>query len=142
MSQNDLAEVMAIERVSHPEPWSEDLFQKELNDPARTCYLVARKDGSLAGYAGYWRIAGEVNVVNVAVAPPFRRQGIGRALFRALLSQAVREGATLATLEVRVSQEGAIHLYESEGFRPVAHRRGYYQGTGEDGLVMLKELSS
>src|SRR5207247_344266 len=131
MKADDLPAVMAIERASHPEPWSEELFRKELESPERTFYLVARRAGAVSGYAGYWRIAGEVNVVNVAVAPGCRRRGIGRALLRALLERAVSEGATLATLEVRVSQAGAVHLYESEGFRSVALRKGYYAKTNE-----------
>lgn len=142
MTAEDLPAVLEIERESHAAPWSEPLFRRELENPDRTFYLVAKVAGSLAGYAGYWRILPEVNIVNIAVTARFRRTGIGRLLLRRLEEQAVSEGANLATLEVRVGNAAAIGLYESEGYRLLAIRKGFYPPNNEDGYVMAKDLAA
>jgi ribosomal-protein-alanine N-acetyltransferase len=82
-------------------------------------------------------VADELHIGNIAVAPAVRRRGIGRRILEHCLDDARARGIEIATLEVRVSNDPAIALYEKLGFRPVAMRRGYYSDTGEDALVMM-----
>lgn len=139
MREEHLDQVYRIEKVSFPTPWSRASFLGELkNDFAR--YLVAAKDERVLGYAGMWLILDEAHVTNLAVHPDYRGRGVGRALMAGLMWLAVCLGAVRMTLEVRVSNEAAIGLYKRLGFRQEGRRRGYYSDTGEDALIMWKNL--
>jgi len=135
----DLDQVAAIERVSLPSPWSKELFEAELKrDQAR--YFVAEEGGRVAGYMGYWEAPQEAHIINLAVAPEFRKKGLGAAMLGHVLEFARKTGAGLATLEVRDSNEAARKLYEKCGFRFVAIRKKYYADNQEDAVVMIREL--
>ena len=142
--------VMDIEAVSYPRPWSHGVFESEIGqmrDGSRK-YLVARRPGSrggrpsIVGYAGLWFAAGEGHVTNVAVKPSEQRTGVATALLLSLADAAVDRGCTAWTLEVRVSNEGAIKLYERLGFEARGIRRGYYTDNREDALIMWREPNS
>lgn len=107
----------------------------------RSCFLAAKDGGTLLGYLGMEYILDEGNITNVAVFPQYRRQGIARALIKALLEEARRLSLTTVTLEVRVSNEAAIALYAGMGFLPVGRRCLYYNDPTEDALLMTAELS-
>jgi ribosomal-protein-alanine N-acetyltransferase len=91
---------------------------------------------AIVGFSGYWLVVDEAHISTFAVHPGWRRQGIGQALLREVLRQAVLQGATSATLEVRVSNLAAQQLYANHGFVPVGRRRGYYRDNNEDALLM------
>lgn len=140
MRGGHLDEIARIERAVFSDPWSRALFEEELANPSLAVTRVAERGGRVAGYAVAWIVLDELHVGNVAVAPAERRRGIAAALVGELFALARDRGCLRATLEVRVSNEGAIALYERFGFRPVALRRRYYRDNGEDALIMMAVL--
>jgi [ribosomal protein S18]-alanine N-acetyltransferase len=137
MRAEDLDEVLAIERASFSMPWSRGAFLYEMQQNRVARCWVARDSGArVAGYLCLWEVADEVHITNVAVHPDLRRQGIARSLLRTVLEDARGRRFKIVVLEVRPSNQHAVSLYESFGFRVVGRRRGYYYDTGEDALVM------
>jgi len=144
MRRRDLDEVMRIEDVSYPRPWTRTLFDGEFEMARRgeRCYLTARDEGRLVGYAGLMFVVADAHVTNIAVAPEQQRRGIATRLLAELSWEAVRHGSDAMTLEVRVSNTGAQALYERFGFVPAGVRKNYYENT-EDAIVMwCNELRS
>jgi ribosomal-protein-alanine N-acetyltransferase len=127
---------MAIERQVYPRPWSPSLFIAEMSDPSNRSYIVARIGRDIVGYAGMICYGDEAHVTTIAVDPVHQRRKIGMRLLSELIETAIEMGARAVSLEVRVSNWGAQRLYTRFGFRPVGVRKGYYQETGEDALVM------
>ncbi len=145
MRLEDLDEVLAIERASFTNPWSQQAFAYELRDNRVAGLWVARAPDdasrSVVAYLCLWLIGEEVHVTNLAVHPTLRHRGIGRHLLGTLLDHYRQQGATRAALEVRVSNDEARRLYEGFGFRQIGRRKGYYFDTGEDALVMEAPLA-
>lgn len=132
--------LVPIEReVFAGEAWSAGMFWSEL--AAGHHYLVALEDGEIAGYAGLSVTGDDAWINNVAVVPAQRGKGLGRRLVGDLLDEAARRGAATVALEVAVDNAPAQRLYDSYGFEQIGVRRGYYQATGADALVMIKEIS-
>jgi [ribosomal protein S18]-alanine N-acetyltransferase len=136
MRRRHLRGVMGIERQVYPRPWSPNLFLSEMAESHNRCYLVARIDREVVGYAGMICYGEEAHVTNVAVDPMHQRHKIGSRLLHDLLRQAVELGAEAMSLEVRVTNWGAQRLYGRFGFRPVGIRKNYYQEINEDALIM------
>lgn len=136
MRRRDLREVLAIEGRVYPRPWSRDLFLGELDLAHSRAYLVARRGATVVGYAGIMVVADEAHVTTIGVDPSVQREGIGMRLLLGLARAAIARGVTALTLEVRVSNTAAQHLYRRFGFTPVGTRRGYYQDNGEDAVIM------
>ena len=134
----DLAAIEEIERRSYATAWSRSMFASELTKPSSICLGAYDAVGTLLGYLIISRYVDAWHVMNVAVDPSARRQGIATALLERLfeLTASDRRGYTL---EVRVSNEGAIDLYERLGFRRRGIRRGYYTDNREDALIMWRE---
>ena len=132
----DLPQVIAIARRAFPAPWSLAMFVLELSKPGGIC-LAASAHGRLAAYLVCSRYDTVWHIMNVAVDPEIRNQGIGTALLERLLDEVGDENARY-TLEVRTSNGGAIRLYERFGFRAAGLRRRYYQDNGEDALIMWR----
>lgn len=128
-----------LEKVCFSTPWSENALATELqNGYAR--FLTALCDGAVAGYIGAHNILGEVYITNVAVAPEYRGQGIGRKLVNALVDLSKDEKAEFVTLEVRKSNSAAIKLYENTGFKKAGERKNFYEAPREDALLMTYGL--
>jgi [ribosomal protein S18]-alanine N-acetyltransferase len=136
LSYPDLPQVTAIERRVFPTPWSLAMFVLELSKQSGIC-LAAVSEGRLVGYLICSRYDTVWHVMNVAVDSSHQRRGLASALLAELYEQ-VGDSAARFTLEVRPSNEVAIHLYEREGFRAAGMRRRYYQDNGEDALVMWR----
>jgi [ribosomal protein S18]-alanine N-acetyltransferase len=136
MRRRHLRGVMAIERQVYPRPWSPSLFIAEMSDPSNRSYIVARSGRDIVGYAGMICYGDEAHVTTIAVDPEQQRRKIGTRLLFELTQTAIDMGARAVSLEVRISNWGAQRLYTRFGFRPVGVRKGYYQETGEDALVM------
>ncbi len=134
----DLDEVVAVEQAVFSDPWPRTFFIEEIGHPQSVAVLV-RDRGTLAGYLLAWRLDGEMHLGNLAVVPGLQRRGIGRYLLAWLLAEAASGGQERITLEVRASNFAAQELYRRFAFRAVALRHGYYQDTGEDALVMLRD---
>lgn len=144
MRRRDLDEVLRIEDRSYPRPWTRSLFEGELEQvrSGERCYLVAREEGRLVGYAGMMFVVADAHVTNIAVAPEQHRRGIATRLLAELSWRAVEHGCDAMTLEVRVSNTGARALYERFGFTAAGVRKNYYENT-EDAIVMwCNELRS
>ena len=133
---SDLPAVLAIERRSFQTPWSLAMFVLELSKPSGIC-LAADGDEGLIGYLVCSRYADVWHLMNVAVTPEWRRQGVASRLLERLCEEAGPDARY--TLEVRTSNRGAIAMYRRFGFRPAGHRRRYYHDNGEDALVMWLE---
>jgi ribosomal-protein-alanine N-acetyltransferase len=160
MESGDLPRVMQIERDAFAHPWSEDLFRRELTHTWSTILIAtgAVRGGArghqlgaqpvqgdqgnqgILGFVICWLVHDEMHVLNLAVAVEARRHGVARALMLEATQQARQNGAVLATLEVRRSNEGALALYRSLGYRQVGIRPNYYQDEGEDAIVMVADL--
>jgi len=136
LTYGDLPALAAIERRAFPTPWSIAMFVLELSKPTGVC-LAALREGELVGYTICSRYDTVWHVMNIAVDPSARRQGIASALLAGLYRRAGERDAQF-TLEVRRSNQAAIDLYERDGFRVAGLRRRYYQDNGEDALIMWR----
>ena len=134
----DLDAIEQIERVSYRTPWSRSMFASEIAKPSSIC-LGAFEGDELVAYLIVSRYVDAWHVMNVAVEPARRRQGIASLLLRRLFELTAGRSRRGYTLEVRVSNAGAIRLYEELGFRPRGVRRGYYTDNREDALIMWKD---
>ena len=135
----DLPQVIAIERRAFPTPWSLAMFVLELSKPSGIC-LAAVSGGRVCGYLICSRYDTVWHVMNIAVDDALRRRGTASRLLEQLFSAADRPGEQY-TLEVRVSNDAAIRMYEGFGFRPAGRRRGYYHDNKEDALIMWRTVA-
>jgi ribosomal-protein-alanine N-acetyltransferase len=138
----DLDLVEAIERESYRTPWSRSMFDAELRKPSSLALGAFTENDALVGYAFVSRYVDAWHVMNVAVADAFRRRGIASALLGRLFEVTESDSRRGYTLEVRVSNVGAIQLYERLGFERRGIRRGYYTDNREDALIMWREPAS
>lgn len=136
LSYDDLPAVAVIERRAFPTPWSIAMFVLELSKPTGLC-LAAVRGEQLVGYTICSRYDSVWHVMNIAVDPASRRQGVASALLAELYVRA-RDSRAQFTLEVRRSNQAAIDLYQRDGFRIAGLRRSYYQDNGEDALIMWR----
>lgn len=137
MEEKDLNQVCEIEKSIFSLPWSYYSFRDALNRED-TIYLVAENEGKIVGYLGLWNILSQGEITNVAVMEEYRKRRIGHMMLKELLSQGKSQGIESFTLEVRESNKGAIHLYESFGFTIAGTRKGFYERPKEDALIMWK----
>lgn len=141
MTPKHITGLMAFERqMFGTEAWTESGYRSELADTRHRYYIAAEHGGDLAGWAGVMVIGDEAQILTVGVVPDARRRGIGRVLLAALITEAVRRGATTAFLEVRADNQAARSLYASEGFVEIGTRRGYYDAGRADAVVMRREF--
>lgn len=155
MTLADLDQVVAIDRQSFPQPWSESSYRFELNQNGAAHFWVAvavepqrpslldrvlrRNPRTIVGYGGLWHVVDEAHINTLAVHPDWRGRRIGERLLIGLLEDARRLGAVTATLEVRVSNQVAQNLYRRFGFLEVGRRPRYY-ADHEDALLMTAFL--
>jgi len=142
MASGDVPAVAKLEvALFGEEAWSPDMLASELAGEPTRYYLVAADGGVIAGYAGMLAPGrGQADVLTVGVAEGRWGEGIGGALLESLLAEAGRRGCTEVFLEVRVDNDRAQRLYRRHGFAGVGLRRGYYQPSGTDALVMRREI--
>lgn len=139
MKLEDVSSIAQLEKVCFSDPWSEKSIASEVENPL-SYWLVAEADGCVVGYVGSQAVLDAADMMNIAVAPDYRRRGIAEALVNELTNY-LREHKVIALLlEVRVSNEHAIALYEKLGFEQVGRRRNYYHNPKEDALILRKEL--
>ncbi len=137
MTPEDVPYISRLEEEAFSMPWSADSFLEMIGkEDAR--YYVAERDGRLLGGCGVLMIAGEGNITNVVIAPEARNQGIGTAMLAHLMEEGRREGLSAYTLEVRVSNAPAIHVYEKLGFVSEGIRPGFYEKPAEDAVIFWK----
>ena len=138
LSQEHIYQIAQIEKLCFSEPWSESALETLLGDNY-VCF-VALVDGMVAGYVGMYCILDEGNIINVAVHPLYRRQGLARTLLRELCAISETLGLSELYLEVRESNDSARALYTSEGWETFGKRKNYYSHPLEDAVLMKKDL--
>jgi len=155
MVLSDVDQVMQIERVSFSAPWSARAYRYEITENIHSTMRVVRPrpqwqgplgsalqrlmgnaPGPVLGYAGAWHLVDEIHVSTIAVHPGWRRRGLGELLLLSLLEQGLELEARRATLEVRVSNLGALALYRKYGFEILSVQRAYYSDNNEDAYIM------
>lgn len=137
MKKEDVGAVSRIEERTFSMPWSEKDFL-EMVENENALYLVAKEDGVPIGCCGVRNILGEGNITNVVIDAPYRGRKISTDMLLELLRRGKQMGIEAFTLEVRRSNEAAIHLYEKAGFVTEGVRRGFYEKPREDALIMWK----
>jgi ribosomal-protein-alanine N-acetyltransferase len=140
MRDGDLEQVLRMERLSFPSPWSRSIFQHELHHNPMAENWVLEREGRLLGYASAWFRGDELKLNNLVVDPSHRRRGLADWLLPAVLNEGRKRGCARATLEVRPSNLPARRLYEKHGFVLAGRVANYYRQEGEDALVMEAPL--
>lgn len=139
--ERDLDAITAIARDSFPQPWTREMFHRELSETRLSRSYVARTEqGEVVAFATCWLIVDELHINTVAVRRDVRRHGFARALMEHVLAEAAARGAQRALLEVRRSNLAAIGLYDALGFTTESVRKGYYPNPPDDALILSKKL--
>lgn len=139
MKVEDVPQIAAIERLCFSAPWNENMIISSW-ESRLSCWLVAEIDGCVAGYVGSEAVLDSADMMNIAVAPEYRKRGIAEALIKTLEEYLQKRDILFLLLEVRVSNMPAIALYNKLGFDQVGHRPRYYTNPREDALILRKEL--
>ena len=139
MRYSDLEQIVQLEKVCFSDPWSLPMLEPELTNPL-SLWLVVVEGSLVLGYIGSQTVLDASDIMNVAVHPQYRRQGVAQKLVEALSSRLSEKKVRFLSLEVRASNEPAIALYERNGFSTVGVRPGYYRHPKEDARIMRKEL--
>ncbi len=138
MQRQHIPQIAALERICFSEPWSEQSIAGELGNPL-SLWMVCWEDGVVLGYVGSQTVLGETDMMNIAISPQVRRQGVARRLILELVAQLKKQGSHSLSLEVRPSNTAAVALYQRLGFVQVGRRLNYYRHPKEDGLILRKE---
>ncbi|MGM9660296.1 MAG: ribosomal protein S18-alanine N-acetyltransferase [Faecousia sp.] len=138
MNPAHVAQVAALEKLCFSDPWSERSVASEL-DNELSLWLIAEEGETVLGYVGSQTVLDETDMMNVAVHPDYRRQGLAAALICELVSRLKMRCSRCLKLEVRASNAPAIALYETLGFTQLGLRRNYYRNPKEDALILGKE---
>ncbi|MCX4370577.1 MAG: ribosomal protein S18-alanine N-acetyltransferase [Dysosmobacter sp.] len=141
MNGDHLDEVAELERVCFSDPWSRNMLSEELENDLAAFLVALDERGAVAGYAGMQVVLDEGYVLNIAVRPDCRRQGVAGRLLQVFLDFARGNRLSFLTLEVRASNYAAIALYGSRGFRGVGRRKNYYEHPKEDAVLMTLNLA-
>ena len=141
MERSDLDGVMPIENASFPTPWPRNVFEEEIDrafSDARVA--VSPEGGEVLGYSVCWIVLDESHLLNIAVRVDVRGSGVGSALLKDCIRRGAMAGAGLIHLEVRAGNQAALRMYEKDGFAFQGIRRRYYADTGEDAILLSREL--
>lgn len=137
MCEADLPEAAGLEKRYFSIPWSEENLRQSFRNPDYL-FLVAEEGAGVVGYAGLFRVLDEGDITNIVVDEEYRGRGLGKELTKSLLSEGKKCGIRAFTLEVRVSNSAAIHVYEQLGFVKEGIRKRFYEKPVEDALIMWK----
>lgn len=138
MTETELNQVAAIEAEIFTSPWSKQGFEETL-PMDNVCFLVAAEEQEVLGYCGLYMAADEGEITNVAVKPEYRRRGVADLILTEILKLGEANKISQFYLEVRVSNEAAIRLYEKHGFKKQGIRKNFYQNPREDAYVMSRK---
>ena len=141
MKIEDVPDVMNIDTLSFPAPWTKEIYEQELKKNNFAHYFVMTTDGKIIGYVGLWLVFDDAQITNIAVHPHYRGKRIGEKLFGFSLSYAFQHGAQKLSLEVRPSNDIAKNMYKKFGLKKGGIRKNYYPDNGEDAIVMWVELA-
>ena len=138
MQTQDVAAIAELEKVCFSDPWSENSIGSEIGNPL-SFWLIAVENSKVIGYVGSQTVCEESDMMNIAVLPDMRRQGIAEKLIDELILGLQKRGSHCLSLEVRASNEPAKALYKKLGFLQVGRRPNYYRNPREDALILRKE---
>ena len=138
MTAAHTGQIAELEKICCSDPWSEKSIASEL-DSRLSLWLVAMDGETVVGYVGSQSVLGETDMMNIAVSPNYRRQGIAEKLVVELIEKLREKGNHSLMLEVRSSNDPAQKLYEKLGFEQVGRRKNYYRNPKEDALILRKE---
>ena len=139
MTEKHVAQVAELEKICFGSAaWSEKSIASELNN-ALSLWIVAVEDEKILGYVGSQTVMGETDMMNVAVHPDYRKQGIATGLITELIGALKKQESHCLTLEVRASNEPAKNLYQMLDFEEIGIRKNYYRNPREDALILRKE---
>ena len=138
----DIPPLLEIERVSFPVPWDAGMFMIQLNLSSYTENLVILSGDRIIGYISSWYGYEELHILSIAVAPADRGGEAAAMLLAEAVEKSREKGCLKAVLEVRVSNGRAIRFYEKHGFAQVGRRKGYYSDSGEDALILGKDIGN
>lgn len=144
MTLKDVRALAKLEKDNFPHPWSEESLRKEV-DKEESLFVVAVENDNMenefvAGYAGMYIIGEEGDITNVVTDSLYRGRGIGNGLMDYIVSKSQEIGIKSITLEVRVSNKAAIHMYKAHGFINEGIRPGFYDNPKEDAMIMWNYL--
>lgn len=140
MDESHVEAIAELEKMCFRDPWSANSIASELHNPLSD-WFVAVDNGMVYGYVGSQSVLDGADMMNIAVHPDYRKQGIGYALIERLIAALKEKNVISLCLEVRVSNESAIGLYSKMGFAVVGKRPGYYRNPREDAYIMRKEFA-
>ncbi len=138
MDESHIEAIAGLEQQCFSDPWSIRSISSELENPL-SLWIVAMDGSVLAGYVGSQSVMGWADMMNLAVLPEYRGKGVGASLVLELIRRLQEKQVSCLTLEVRISNEPAIRLYEKLGFTEVGRRPAYYHNPKEDALILRKE---
>ncbi len=139
MEEKDIDTILQIEELCYgSHHWSKDSFLAELDNKISSYHTILNND-TCVGYIGIWKIINEAHITNLSVHPDYQNKKLGHRLLLSAIDECYKEKIKFITLEVRVSNEKAIHLYEKFGFKSLGLRKKYYQDNNEDALIMWSE---
>ena len=139
MNSSHVDQIAQLEKLCFSDPWSANSIASEL-DNKLAFWLVATEEDRVAGYIGSQTVMDETDMMNVAVHPDYRKQGIATALIVGLVGELRKKGSHCLTLEVRASNENAISLYRKLDFQQIGLRKNYYHNPKEDALILRMEF--
>jgi len=140
MTLADLKSIVSLERQLFTSAWNYEDFVYEISQNQFSYNYILEDDDEIVGYVGVWMMYEQAQITTIGVDPRFQRRGYGRYMMEAMLANARAHGCETMSLEVRVSNNKAIALYESLNFQRKAIRKNYYQDNNEDAYLMIKEL--
>ncbi len=140
LTADDLDQLLRLEEACFSSPWSRESYRRELEENDLAHYWGVFAEDELIGFAGYWLILDEGHITNIAVAPERQNRGVGGFLLQGVINGCLAGGGKFLTLEVRASNQAALHLYEKAGFVSAGVRPGYYDDPKEDAVIMWKTL--
>lgn len=139
ISEADIPDLLMADQEAYPDPWTQGMFRQEVQSSVSE-FFVARRDGEIVAYGGFWLALDEAHITKITVLPQHRGQGVGRELLEWLMARAEGMGANIARLEVREGNTAARALYTAAGFHPIGIRKGYYASNNESAVVMSRRL--
>jgi ribosomal-protein-alanine N-acetyltransferase len=139
MTLEDLPEILILEKALFSSPWSEENYRFEILENPYAHYVVEDEHG-LRGYLGLWLNDDALQITTLGVASSHQGKGLGQNLVKYALEYALENKVSVMTLEVRISNTKAIHLYEKNGFKKSALRKQYYSHPDEDAILMMKNF--
>ncbi|MGP0128671.1 MAG: ribosomal protein S18-alanine N-acetyltransferase [cyanobacterium endosymbiont of Rhopalodia musculus] len=136
---DQLTQLVELDRICLGGLWTKKGYQRELDNPNSSLLVLSIEEfGFIVGCGCFWTILEEAHIVLLMIHPDYQGQGLGQLLLYSLLKEAANRNLERATLEVKVSNQSALAVYQKIGFQLVGRRKSYYQKTGEDALILWR----